>query len=114
MKKIILLLFTIGAAIFVIADSGWAFRCGNDLVTTGYNKVQVLSICGEPTNKEQSCLEHHRETGVCINKGEIWHYNCGDGDFFYALTFGENGILIKENTEGRGMGLSQCRGKLSK
>lgn len=66
MKKIILLLFTIGAAIFVIADSGWAFRCGNDLVTTGYNKVQVLSICGEPTNKEQSCLEHHRETGVCI------------------------------------------------
>ena len=111
MKKGVIFLFVVITGTFIIAGNGWPFRCGTGLVRSGYTKIQVLLTCGEPTSKEQICIEQHPDTGICINKGELWYYNCGDNDFFYALTFDENGILRKENTAGRGIGMSDCRGK---
>jgi hypothetical protein len=114
MKKIILYLFSIFVGVFVFAGNGWSFRCGADLISTGDTKIKTSMTCGNPTSKEQKCLERHRETGICINKGEAWYYNCGDSDFIYVLTFNEGGALISETTAGRGMGLSDCRGKLAR
>ncbi len=93
-----------------------AFRCGSGLVGEGDTKTQVLVTCGKPTSKEKSCenrqytTTNNRNSRKCGKKLEIWHYNCGEGDFIYALTF-ENNILTEENTVGRGKGRSGCRGK---
>jgi hypothetical protein len=105
---------------FASADS-WAFRCGTGLVSSGDTKTQVLVTCGKPTSKEKSCENHQQYTTTdkygkirknrkCGKKLEIWHYNCGDMDFIYSLTF-ENGILKNETNDGRGKGSSGCRGK---
>jgi hypothetical protein len=106
--------------LFFIANS-WAFRCGSGLVGNGDTKTQVLVTCGKPTSKEKSCENRREYTTTdkygkikkfkkCGKKVEIWHYNCGDGDFIYALAF-ENSIVKNETTEGRGKGKSNCRGK---
>lgn len=112
MKKMIILLFFM-ISITVMTGRGWAFTCGADLITLGDSKTKTLLTCGEPTSKESVCLEHHRETGVCINRGEAWKYNCGENDLFYSLVFNEGGQLVREETEGRGMGRSDCTGKRS-
>jgi len=107
--------------VFFISVDSWAFRCGSGLVTAGDTKTQVLVTCGKPASKEKSCENIQKYTTTneygkvkksrkCDKKVEIWHYNCGEGDFIYALTF-KNGILIKESTEGRGKGSSGCTGK---
>jgi hypothetical protein len=105
---ILFLSFSIGNA--------WAFRCGSGVVGSGDSKTQVLMTCGKPTTKEKSCENRQYTTTTnknsrkCGKKLEIWHYNCGEGDFIYALTF-ENNILTDETTEGRGKGKSKCLGK---
>jgi Protein of unknown function (DUF2845) len=98
------------------AGNAWAFRCGSGVVSSGDSKTQMLVTCGKPTSKEKSCENRQYTTTTnknsrkCGKKLEIWHYNCGEGDFIYALTF-ENNILTDETTEGRGRGKSKCRGK---
>ncbi|MBN1364686.1 MAG: DUF2845 domain-containing protein [Syntrophaceae bacterium] len=98
-----------------------ALRCGLGLVTTGDTKMKVQMTCGKPTSKEKSCEQNQQYTSVgkngkikknkkCGKKLEVWYYNCGDNDFIYKLTF-ENNKLIKEDTEGRGKGKSDCQGK---
>ena len=89
----------------------WAFRCGNGLVSTGDTKTQVQMTCGKPTSSEKRCKENWtNKKAKCDKKVEVWYYNCGDGDFIYALSF-ENNTLAGENTEGRGKGKSDCQGK---
>ena len=103
------------------ASECFAFRCGDGLVSIGDTKTQVMVTCGKPTSKEKSCANSKASTYTdkngkikknkkCSNKVEIWHYNCGSGDYIYALTF-ENGKLTNEESEGRGKGKSACRGK---
>ncbi len=110
---IIFLSFSIGEAL--------AFRCGSGLVSSGDSETQVMVTCGKPTSKEKSCENSQQYTSIdkngkvkkhkkCGKKLEVWHYNCGDNDFIYKLTF-ENGKLTDETTEGRGRGKSDCRGK---
>lgn len=94
--------------VFMLGANAFAFRCGNDLATSGDTRMKVLSTCGKPTHKEKSC--EGRTSKKCANPVEIWYYNCGDHDYIYALTF-ENGILKKESTQGQGKGKSDCRGK---
>jgi hypothetical protein len=104
--------------IFLSFSTGnaWAFRCGSGVVGEGDSKAQVTATCGKPTSKEKSCENRqytsttNKNSRKCGKKLETWHYNCGEGDFIYALTF-ENNILTNENTEGRGRGKSKCRGK---
>jgi hypothetical protein len=120
-KKILILFFAAITFLFFSVVNSWSFRCGSGLVGDGDSKTKVMVTCGKPTAKETSC-ENRREytttdkTGKvkkirkCGKKLEVWHYNCGDNDFIYKLTF-ENGVLTDENTEGRGKGKSDCLGK---
>lgn len=114
MKKAIIFLFFLLTGVFILSNNGWSFRCGNDLITTGDTRVKTSYTCGQPTSKEQRCLKRHVETGICLNKGEAWYYNCGENDFIYVLVFNEDGTLEKEDTAGRGYGSSDCRGRLSR
>lgn len=104
-----------------LAVDGFAFRCGNGLVSSGDTKMQVIITCGKPTSKEKSCDDRQTSTRTdrdgmkkkstkCSQKADIWYYNCGDNDYIYALIF-ENGILKRESTEGKGKGKSDCLGK---
>ncbi|MDD3249547.1 MAG: DUF2845 domain-containing protein [Smithella sp.] len=103
LRIILMVVILLGASAVTAA----AFRCGPHLVTTGDRKVKVLGACGLPTTKEIICP---RKSGSCPAALEIWYYNCGDNDYIYALTF-ENGILKKEDTEGKGNGKSYCLGR---
>jgi hypothetical protein len=105
MKKIVVLLMVL------FSTNAYAFRCGNDIITNDYNKMAVAASCGQPEIKDRVCIQHHSDTGVCVNYGEIWYYNCGDGDYIYALTFGENGNFLRESMGGHGRGQSQCKGR---
>ncbi len=116
--KIVLASFVI---LFIFSTNGFAFRCGNGLVSSGDTKMQVTITCGKPTSKEKACEGRKTSTSVakdgkikktkkCANMVDIWYYNCGDNDYIYALTF-ENGKLTKESNEGRGKGKSDCLGK---
>ena len=121
MKINLIFICTVIAGAFFFADNCWAFRCGSDLVSSGDSKTKVLVTCGKPTSKETSCENRQEYTSTdksgkikknkkCGKKLEVWHYNCGDKDFIYKLTF-ENGVLKSENTAGRGKGKSDCLGK---
>lgn len=105
----------------LLVNESFAFRCGSGLVSSGDTKTQVLVTCGKPTSKESGCENPSavrsfdkkvkiKKTRKCDRKVDIWYYNCGDNDYIYALTF-ENHKLIKETTEGRGKGTSECRGQ---
>jgi hypothetical protein len=123
MKKTTAIIFLV-AFFFLLASSqlSYAFRCGSGLVSTGDSKTQVLITCGQPTTKDKSSCENQKvyrmtdkagkvkKQKKCSNKVEVWHYNCGENDFIYKLTF-ENGKLKTEDTEGRGKGKSACLGK---
>lgn len=100
------------------AGDAVAFRCGSGMVSTGDSKARVLIVCGKPTAKEKVSEKNKTSTGAVKNKktkksagkAEVWYYNCGSQDYIYALTF-EDGVLKKEDTEGKGSGKSDCLGK---
>ncbi|MCX5848334.1 MAG: DUF2845 domain-containing protein [Deltaproteobacteria bacterium] len=122
MKTNVTIIFFAAIIILLFSTSqAFAFRCGSGLVSEGDSKTQVLVTCGKPTSKEKSCENSQQYTTLnkhgkvkkhkkCGKKLEVWHYNCGDNDFIYKLTF-ENEKLADETTEGRGRGKSDCRGK---
>jgi len=95
-----------------------AFRCGDGLVSVGDSKGRVLIECGQPTFKEKVGDKETRKKGTGTKtKGakstktmEQWTYNCGKDDFIYILTF-QGGKLVKEGTDGRGRGASECKGR---
>lgn len=116
-----LIYLTILVAVLCFCSESFAFRCGSGLVTTGDSKTEVLLTCGKPSSKESSCEGRQTSTTInkngtsskhkkCSKKVETWHYNCGENDYIYALTF-ENGKMTDETTEGRGRGKSDCNGK---
>ncbi len=120
MKHFITGFFCLSILLYLTA-SGYAFRCGNSLVTSGDTKTKVKVACGKPTSTEKACEGRQTSVGVdkkgkavkskkCKNKVEVWYYNCGEDDYIYALTF-ENGKLKKEDNIGRGKGKSECLGK---
>ena len=107
-----------------IPSSSLGFRCGEEIVTRGESMAAVLYKCGEPeyiTGKKKetkgtfaSGTEYKRSTSYTTGgyqqeetTTEIWHYNCGENDFVYALTF-EDGVFVKEETPTRGYGKSKC------
>jgi hypothetical protein len=112
---------------FLFVIEAQAFRCGDELVGTGDSKAKVLIKCGKPTHKEkggakksthtrgqmrsaedkQSAYDARQST---IKGVEKWYYNCGKDDFIYVLTF-ERGVVVKEDTDGRGRGASECLGR---
>lgn len=126
LKKKMVLIFAAGAFSFLPFLNAHAFRCGDEIVGTGDSKAKVLIKCGKPTYKERAAARKgqktkgRRHTGgsdshaydkkVKSGSMEKWSYNCGKGDFIYVLTF-ENGVVAREDTDGRGKGRSDCLGK---
>ena len=111
----------ISILVFIIfclaAGDAIAFRCGSGMVSAGDSKARVLIVCGKPTAKEKAGEQNKTSTVTVKNKktkksskAEVWYYNCGSQDYIYALTF-EDGVLKKEDTEGKGSGKSDCLGK---
>ncbi len=112
----------ISILVFIIlclaAADASAFRCGSGMVSAGDTKARVLITCGKPTAKER-VSEKNKTSATAVknktakksgSKSEVWYYNCGSQDYIYALTF-EDGVLKKEDTEGKGSGKSDCMGK---
>ncbi len=108
---------TAGMFLCLSASESLAFRCGDGVIGEGDTKSRVLIECGPPTYKDKVGARdiYHGGTGT-RRKGskssrqvEQWTYNCGEGDFIYVLTF-EGGRLVREETNGRGKGKSQCQG----
>lgn len=100
-----------------------AFRCGDEIVGRGDSSSVVLMKCGPPSDKEQVKTDtqgiYNGQYGGGSFDGsyseetkliEKWYYNCGQSDFIYVLTFKGN-IMVKEDTEGRGSGTSDCKGR---
>jgi hypothetical protein len=110
--------------IMIVAIDVHAFRCGNEIVTTGDSEAVVLTRCGPPTYKKEVKTETRGTTGGRYYRGhyyggqyseetvvvEEWYYNCGENDFIYILTF-KAGVLEKETSAGYGSGASDCKGR---
>ncbi len=127
MKTSAALLFVVSVSCLSFALNGYAFRCGDEIVGTGDSKARVLIKCGKPTFQEKVGAKKSTRTKgqkrVAADKQyvydakhstaksvEKWYYNCGKDDFIYVLTF-EGGVVVKEDTDGRGRGASECRGR---
>jgi hypothetical protein len=127
MKKTATLLFVVCVSWSWFAAGAHAIRCGNEIVGTGDSKAKVLIKCGKPTHQEKVAAKKSTTTkGQKRTSGEKqvaydtrhtasknvekWTYNCGKDDFIYVLTF-EGGVVVKEDTDGRGRGASECMGR---
>jgi hypothetical protein len=118
----------VAAVLFLCSVTGaQAFRCGQEIVGTGDSEARVLIKCGKPTfKKKEGAKKSARAKGDqrtaldsrsvydkkhSAAKGvEKWYYNCGKDDFVYVLTF-EGGVVVREDTDGRGAGASECLGR---
>ena len=112
-------LFTL---IFILYSSGnafAAFKCGQQLINIGDDKMEVLLKCGEPSFSEMTSLESGRRYGEDLRFGsnsrrttyfvEKWSYNCGPHHFIRILTF-RNGRVRDIETGFYGSGESDCLG----
>jgi hypothetical protein len=109
--------FLFGAAGSVLAlDAMDSFRCGSKLVMIGDTKIDIVSKCGEPAQREnivrsttvkksgkKSSNKPAKKSGGQGSKAEgrsradeQWTYNFGPRDFIYILSF--------EGTELKGIG----------
>ncbi len=80
-----------------------AFRCKNEPIGRWDTKAKLYKYCGKPAYKGYKKIFYK---GTYID-AETWYYNCGYGDFVYAVSFYDN-IVIKEEPKERGSGVGQC------
>jgi hypothetical protein len=109
MKKWIL---TAGLAL-AAASPAYAFRCGNQLVTKGDTRSEVIAACGEPTEIDQRTSILRRPLVWVRGRAysvpdalievpvEIWIYNLGPNKLMRRLRF-EDGVLVEIDTMGYG------------
>jgi hypothetical protein len=127
MKKNAALFFVATVFGLLFVSDAYAFRCGDEIVGTGDSRGKVLIKCGKPTHKEKVVVKKSTRTKgqkhdaedkqvvydtrpATAKSVEKWSYNCGKDDFIYVLTF-EGGVVVKEDTDGRGRGASECLGR---
>ncbi len=113
------MLFILFFLLYSSANAFAAFKCGQELVTRGDDKMEVLLKCGEPSFSELTSLESGRRYGEDLRFGtssrrttyfiEKWYYNCGPHEFIRILTF-RNGRIRNIETGYYGSGESDCRG----
>jgi hypothetical protein len=137
-KLVLYILVLISLFIINTTETGWAFRCGDEVVVRGDSSGALVFRCGEPTYKEKiagsttgSYSQNTQETnnvksgkakkeiavyGKYTERSETvekWFYNCGSQDFVYVLEI-KGGIIVSESTNGYGKGESDCKGGKSK
>lgn len=81
-----------------------AFRCKNEPIGRWDTKGKVLKYCGQPV-KTGSKKVFYKDQDIYA---ETYFYNCGEGDFIYAVSFYDN-IVIREEPITRGYGVGQCK-----
>ncbi|MDY6820813.1 MAG: DUF2845 domain-containing protein [Deferribacterota bacterium] len=106
------LLFTILSV--AVGDS---FRCGNQVVSTGDLKMEVLSKCGPPDDSEivsydttgsvSKSTSKSKTFSATTKKVEKLYYNCGNGKFIRVLTLIDGKVVSIEN-DGYGTGPQKC------
>ena len=112
-------LFTLFFILYSSGNAFAAFKCGQQLINIGDDKMEVLLKCGEPSLSELTSLESGRRYGEDLRFGsnsrratyfvETWFYNCGPHHFIRILTF-RNGRVRDIETGFYGSGESDCRG----
>jgi len=103
-------LFVLCIVFFILMGVGPAhadefFRCGNELVSIGDSKSSVMMKCSQPMMIERAGStvsggyagrtervgrgQYYSEGTYSENESvvELWHYNCGQGQFNVTLTF---------------------------
>lgn len=103
--RLLLNSFLIATLLFAASDCAFAFRCGSEMISAGDSVEVLLSKCGRPQNK-RFATEKYRNRWESVEK---WYYNCGSDDFIYILTIIHD-VVSKEETAGRGSGVSRCQG----
>jgi hypothetical protein len=113
--KMVLASCIVVAILFLAAASQAAdsdFRCGNEIISVGDRKFDVLRKCGEPSNVEVRQEIRTRNLGSVVLGPEKriqvypapflvdelvtieeWEYSLGPSKFIRYLTF-ENGLLV--------------------
>jgi hypothetical protein len=93
----------IALAVLVLLATGEAaaLRCGNELVSEGDIRPEVLAKCGEPADRTVYYEKRRVGSVTKIVPVEVWTYNFGRQTFIHFLTF-ENGQLTGIETGGYG------------
>ncbi|MGH7766551.1 MAG: DUF2845 domain-containing protein [Candidatus Binatia bacterium] len=89
-----------------------AMYCGNELVTEGMTKLEVVSKCA-PDFKEVTSVNTlggaargaFRATTSAV---EVWQYNCGTGRFNKTLYFDADRLAKIDNSKTYGTGAEKC------
>jgi|SRR6266850_1288706 uncharacterized protein DUF2845 len=90
-----------------------AIYCGNDLITEGMTKLDVISKCGEPDLKEVASVNtfgvaDRRTFRASTSAVDVWHYNCGAGRFNRSLYFDGAKLAKIETSKTYGSGPERC------
>lgn len=82
------------ASLIGLAASGpaHAMRCGNDFISDGSTKHEVLEACGEPMRKFDTDLQVG-DTGISRAGDEKWIYDVGGG-VYHVVYF--NGYRVRK------------------
>ncbi len=96
-------------------QNAFAFRCGNNLVTTGDSKISVTKNCGKPDWVDRWSVEviDFPDTGIehrVIRINERWVYNPGPTQFIRIINFDGSSVSSIE-TGGRGFNLTPGKGR---
>jgi hypothetical protein len=100
------LLLLAGLLLSVTAQSAYALRCGNRLVSPGETDFQVRATCGNPY-----WIEEHYQVIVSGDENveiaqpveySAWFFNFGANRFLVRLLF-RDGHLVREESLGRGI-----------
>jgi len=89
-----------------MVNESYAFRCGDNLVSTSDSVVSLDARCGKPSWKTFGVTKY-RGDWISVEK---WFYNCGKDDFIYELQL-LDGRIIADNALERGAGKSNCLGR---
>lgn len=105
MRKLSIGLALIASLNLLNVSTALALRCGDQLVSVGDSKVEVIAKCGEPMLKTQrdEVVEETDDASklrVTIIIDE-WTFNLGPNEFLYFLRF-ENGKLADIRSGGYG------------
>ena len=78
-------------SVFVAINAHASMYCGNDLITEGMTKLDVISKCGADLKEVASVntfgVADRSAFRASTSAVEVWHYNCGESRFNRTLYF---------------------------
>jgi hypothetical protein len=113
MKAPVVLVLGLFVLLDAINGNAAGMYCGNELITEGTTKLEVLAKCGAPDLKEVTSVNTLgtavkgalRATSTAV---EVWQYNCGTGRFNKILYFDADRLAKIDDTKSYGSGQEKC------